>query len=273
MEKHNSVRLEALLDKSGNKVSQGFDHPASITEDQMRRILASIQTVEPPNVVSKLILKAKTEAKPAFNTEEVEFLAIPFAAAFAEATPDERVDFFLHNKRRFSLSTSSGIAFVKNGRMHFILGRYKLLNEPGKPDIDVGGNPLPKTNDQDFYIEAGPYQEIVGLKTAPGSKDTVYENRWVAISYKDLLESPIKVTAPSPAVTAPSQTVTAPSPAVTAPSPTVTAPAETTAPQPPSKTSSEILEEKLRTLKRLQQGGLITEQEYNQKKQELLRSF
>jgi hypothetical protein len=252
MEKHNSVRLETLRGKSGNTVSQGFDHPASITEDQIRRILASIQTVEPPYTLSKLMLKAKPEAEQAFTNEEIQFFARPLATAFKEATPDERVSFFLYHKRTFSRTTSSGIAFVKNGRMHFILGRYRIGKQPGQEDINVGGNPLPETNEQKFYIEAGPYQELVGEKTAPGSRDAVYENRWVAISYKDLLESPIGATEPSP---------------------TLTAPAETTSPQTRSKTSSEILEEKLRTLKRLKQEELINEEEYNQKKRELLKSF
>ena len=261
MEKHNSVRLEALLDKSGNTVSQGFDHPASITEDQMRRILASIRIVEPPYTLSKLLLKAKPEVEQAFTTEEIAFLATPLATAFEKATPDERVDFFLYHRRTFARTTSSGIAFVKNGRMNFILGRYRIGKQPGQQDINVAGKPLPETNEQKFYIEAGPYQTLVGEKTAPGSKDAVYENRWVAISYKDLLEreAPIGATAPSPTVTAPSSTVTTP--------------AETTSPPTHSKTSSEILEEKLRTLKRLKQEELITEEEYNQKKQDLLRAF
>ncbi len=253
MERYNCVRLETLRDKSGRTVSQRFDHPASITVEQMKRILASVQIEQPRTPISKLLLQDKPAAEQAFNAKEIGYLATPFATALEAATPDERVTFFLDHKRGLLRgSTSSGVAFVKDSRVNLILGRYRMGKQPGQEDINVGGNPLPQTNEQKFYIVPGSYQELVGEKTAPGTGDAVYENRWVAIRYKELLDSPIEAPEASP---------------------TVTAPAETTSRQIRSKTTSETLEEKLRTLKRLRQEELITEDEYKQKKQELLRSF
>lgn len=235
---YNVVRLEAWLDDSKQPINLNFDHPAEIGEADMARILESIRVVQPPSFLSKLILKAKAEAEPAFTPEEAKAFAKPLAAALRTAVTSERVVFFFHHQRSvYKGTTSSGIAFVKDKRLNIILGRYLMGNQPGAPDIPVGGNPFPTTSDQDFYIAPGPFQTIQEEKEAPGGREFVSLPRWLSIDYASLLNPPAQTTAPTPAA-----------PALT-------------------------LEEKLRTLNKLKEDGLITQEEYNDKRKELLKSF
>jgi len=246
---YNQVRLESWLDASKNPVPMGFDHPAEIAEADLARILESIRIVEPPGFLSKLILKSRPEPEPALTPEEAKAFAVPLAEALRTAAPDERVVFFFHHQRSaYKGTTSSGIVFVKDKRLNILFGRYLMGNQPGHPDIMVGGNPFPSANDQDFFIAAGPFQTLPDGHEAPGGREAVSPNRWLSIDYASLLHPP----APTPAAGA----VPTPAPGEASPA----APAPTP-------------EERLKTLKKLHEEGLITDEEYNDKKKEILQSF
>jgi hypothetical protein len=244
---YNVVRLEAWLDASKKPVPLGFEHPAEVGEDDMARILESIRIVQPPSALSRLILKTKAEAEPAFTPKEAKTFAKSLAAALRTAAPSERVVFFFHHQRSlYKGTTSSGIAFIKDKRLNIILGRYLMGNQPGYPDIPVGGNPFPATTDQDFYIAPGPFQTLQEETKAPGGREFVSPQRWLSIDYASLLNPP----------------------AQTAPSSLEPAKVEPTPNAPPSS-----LEEKLKTLKKLHEDGLITDEEYDEKRKELLQSL
>jgi len=245
---YNVVRLEAWLDDSKKPVDLGFEHPAGIGEAEMARILESVRIVQPPSALSRLILKSKAEAEPAFTSEEAKAFAKPLAAALRTAASNERVVFFLHHQRSvYKGTTSSGIAFVKDKRLNIILGRYLMGNQPGYPDIPIGGNPFPTTADQDFYIVPGPFQTVQDGKEAPGGREFVSPQRWLSIDYASLLNPPAPTAAPALPATEPAKT-----------EPTPVAP---------------TLEEKLKTLKKLHDDGLITDEEYDEKRRDVLKSF
>lgn len=249
---YNVVRLEAWLDASRKPINPGFDHPAEIDAAEMARILESIRIVQPPSFLSKLILKARSESEPAFTPEEAKAFAKPLAAALRAAVASERVVFFFHHQRSvYKGTTSSGIAFVKDKRLNIILGRYLMGNQPGYPDIPVGGNPLPASNDQDFYIAPETFQSLVDGSKAPGGGETVLARRWLNIDYASLLNPPAPTAEPAPVPPSMEPEKTGPTPGA----PTLT------------------LEEKLKTLNRLKEEGLITEEEFNEKKKELLKAF
>jgi hypothetical protein len=250
---YNSVSLETWLDASKQPIPLHFDHPAEINDADMKRILESIRIVEPPGMLSKLILNSKETPEPAFIPAEAAFLAKPLATALRTAKPDERVVFFLHHQRSiYKGTTSSGVVFVKDKRFNIILGRYRMGNQPGHPDIPTGGNPFTGTNDQDFYISPGPFQSLVEGDKAPGGQENVSSNRWLSIDYASLLNAPPQTAAPQPAAPTTQPTKVEPAPAA-----------------PPPST----LEDKLKTLNKLKEEGLITDEEYNEKKKELLKSF
>jgi Short C-terminal domain len=246
------IRLETWLDDFRKPVPLGFDHPADIGKAEMARILESIRIVQPAGFLSRLILNSKSDPEPAFTTPEAVQFAKPLSEAFRTAAPDERIVFFLHHQRSlYKGTTTSGVAFVKDKRLNIILGRYLMGNQPGAPDIPVGGKPLPSTNEQDFFAVPGRFQSLIDERKAPGGNEMVFPRRWLVIDYASFLSAPPESAAPPSAepLTEPGNTEPAPA-------------------APPM-----TLEEKLKTLKDLQEKGLITEEEYNQKKQELLKSF
>ena len=239
------VRLEAWLDDSRNPIPLNFDHPAEISEAEMGRVLGAIRIVQPPGFLSKLLLKSRPEAETAFTEAETEAFAKLLTAAFRTAAPNERVVFFLHHQRSvYKGTTTSGVAFVKDKRLNILLGRYLMGNQPGYPDITVGGNPLPDANDQDFFVVAGPFQTLENGKEAPGGREKVFSRRWLSIDFAALSNAP-------------------PPPAEPSSEPGRVEPAA-----PPMS-----LEEKLKTLNKLKEDGLITEEEYAEKRKELLKSF
>jgi hypothetical protein len=125
------------------------------------------------------------------------------------------------------------VLFVKDDRLQFILGNYRYIAPSMISDTSVGLDNPLNTRDS-------------GTATlVPGPFQTLHEtdrrnlkNRWLLIDFKSLLQNGEK--APS------------------------------VVPVPETETS---LEERLRTLKRLRDEGLITEEEYSQKKQDLLKEF
>ena len=246
----NSVRLESRVDDSRVTLPIGFEHPITIEEEDLFRILQSIRIVDPPSFLSKLILRAKLAPETAFIEKEARFLAKPVAEALHMATPDERVVFFLKHRRSvFKGSISSGVAFIKDKRLHFILARYRMGNQPGRPDIPVGGDPFHGRNDQSFYIVPGRFQDLIEEAKAPGGGEMVFPKRWIAIEYASLLNAPPESLDPEPSSEETGQNIADPN-------------------RPPM-----TIEEKLETLKRLKEKGLITEEEYSEKKRELLKSF
>ena len=241
----NSIRLESRVDDSQATLPLGFEHPVNMEEEDLFRILQSIRILDPPSFLSKLILKAKPTSEWAFIEKEARFFAKPLAEALRMATPDERVVFFLKHKRSaFKGTISSGIVFIKDQRLHFILARHRLGNQPGRPDISVDGNPFPGSSDQSYYVVPGRFQKLIEDTTAPGGGENLFPKRWIAIEYVALLNAPPEPLNPEPA------------------------------PGEPRQALPELsIEEKLETLKRLNEKGLITEEEYSNKKQELLKSF
>ena len=246
-DKYSVVTLETWLDSARQPVATGFDHPADISEADMARLLESVRIVEPPGFLATVILKARPTPAPAFTAKEAEAFAKPLAAALMKATPNERVVFFLHHQRTvFKGATSTGVLFVKNKRLNLVIGRYLIGNQPGKPDIPLSSEPVPLNQDQDYYIEPGPFHTLTENEKIPGGNEIMASKRWVSIDYTGLLNAP-----PEAATAAVSQ------------------PAPAAGDIPASLT----LEEKLKTLKKLKEEGLISEEEFNQKKQDLLKEF
>lgn len=246
---YNSVSLQTWLDASKEPIPLHFDQPVEITDADMKRILESIQVVVPPGFLSALILKTKAEPEQAFIPSEAGFLAKPLSTALRDAKSDERVVFFLHHQRSvYKGTTSSGVAFVKDKHLNILLGRYQMGNQPGQPDIPTAGNPFTVTKDQDFYLTAGPFQTLVEEESkAPGGQENVFPKRWLSIDYASLLNPPPQTASPP---TEPGKVEPAP-----------------VAPLPFT------LEDKLKTLNKLKEEGLITDEEYNEKKKELLKEF
>ncbi len=218
----------------------------------MARILESIQIHVAQKKLIKLFSAPRPDQETAFSDKEINRLAPHFSQALLQADPNDKIYFqFKHRKGLFRGGMTTGVLFVKEDRLHFILGNYKHIPPVKRTDIyrqvddriqdsTIGiNNPLNTKDIGVVSIVPGAFQEIRETE-----KDNL-KDRWLMIDYKTLLQA--KKSPHGPEMTSPSKT------SITLPKPT--------------------LEERLKTLKKWKEEGLISEEEYTEKKQDLLKEF
>jgi hypothetical protein len=185
-----------------------------------------------------------------FSQPEVDRLAAPLASALAQAGPDQDVTFAVTARpggvpfvpRR----ATTGRVFAAQGSLHFIVG---LLHAEFESQFLATGVLAPLTPGS--QIGRGPTDwDIV---PAPSGQVRVERADWVAI---DL--SAVRPGGPGHATGAPAF-VPGPPDAATGPST-----------DPPGQGRSRQIEERLEALKRFREKGLITNEEYEQKRRSLL---
>lgn len=274
------VRLDRVTD------GERFDHPAHIPPERMKQLLASVAVQKQTGLLSVIFAQKPFRA---FSDAELDLFSAQFAKALAEATPDERVVFYLNapeSNERFRI-TSGGV-YVRQGKLVVIIANYHypvLWSDPGGTRASVS---VSSSRDNPLYTyPGGLYRLVVGQgQERLGGKEGWFYRWFGAVDRKNgvllALNAP-----PPPAPSAkgaeeaerPEPEAAAVEPAATAPEPQ--APPVAASPPasvPPSNVpeaplSGPQLEEKFRLLKKLHDEGLITDQDYETKKNELLKAF
>jgi hypothetical protein len=239
------------------------EHPVQIDSAAIQAVLASVWIGEGES------------AEPVFTPDESEVFAVHIAAALAQARPDQDVTFRATGTRRSAAGkvlkgtrVNTGRIFQADGKLNLILGEVhgqnKKRNVYGQWDEDFyEARPSGRASSEphDWRVAATPGVEF---KTMP---DGTVRDDW-------LVFGPQQIAALSAAPAAPAVPATAaPAPAPAAPAPAATAPAPAVAPAtpPPTSLSPEAdMERRLRTLKDLHDKGLITDEVYRAKVEEIL---
>lgn len=249
------VRVEARYGDPRRDGAVRFAHPLALNPDEWTRILSRIQIQSHKD--SFLFTTAKDPPMPAFAPDEIAYLSAKLSEAFARAHPDEWVLFGLSRARTPQLTEiTTGGWFVEGPVLHLILANYRhgvtrfsireqLWQDPLHSDTALFVELVPGD-----YLTVGPGKRSLSrLLTADGLE--------LSIAYQALLEAkPILQSAPAPRGASPKEPEERP--------PSKLAPATPLDP---------TLEERLRTLKGLREQGLITEEEYREKKKQLLDRF
>lgn len=213
-----------------------YDHPARIELETLQAVLKSIVVRHEVSFLNRLLTQRKQVDGAAFAPEEVVLLAERLKTALAKATPEERAAFFLTSKKN-SLNTfiTSGVAFVKGREIHLIFGndRTSISNDP-RPQIPRE-NPL-------YSFEPGSFEILPQAHQRKLPQDGRRRVEAIAVDYA----------------------------ALAAPAPEPTASQEA---KPPFSSEDAKLESRLRLLKKLREEGLITEEEYKEKKAALLKTL
>jgi hypothetical protein len=246
-DQNNMVRLEVRPPTSPFTPEDDFQHPLTLTEEELTVLLRSIRVEESRGFFS-FFKKTPPASLPAFSREEAQRMAGPLAAALGRAKPNERVTFlFTLPRGRFLSDVTSGVLFAKGERLHLILGRYRGASRPHEKDITLTSPALPSPPYHGFRLSAGPHQALVAANESPIWKEPTGTQHWVMIDYRAILAQPATQEA----------------------FPTIQEPKDTTE----SKEGADDLKEKLRLLRELRDENLITEEEYEKKRQELLKGF
>ena len=130
-----------------SKAGNGHSHPAKVSPDELRHILAGVR-IQPRSSFAPSFLTGEASLVAAFSKEEQTLLARHLSQALAEAKPEELIAFY----RRVSTSTvglaiTSGGLFVHGQHLYMILANDRTLPSEGMSqsivsEIDPVENPL-----------------------------------------------------------------------------------------------------------------------------------
>ncbi|HEY7674017.1 MAG TPA: hypothetical protein VH867_02220 [Burkholderiales bacterium] len=206
-------------------------HPFSISADELRRSLASLEVEGGVSI----------GVKPLFNEEELKEIAPHLVAALAKAGPREDVSFAVTGKHGIfgaysPKSVTSGRVFARDGQLNVIFGLVHELYEGG----ELGGGLTPSFPPGSRAPRADRIWKIVptSARLADGRAD------WVILA------------------------------AAKPPAAVEKAGAAPAAPAPPAAGSRyQEIEDRLGALNRLKEKGLITEEEYRERRRAILQGL
>ena len=215
------------------------DHPYSVSEDDLKTVL------------SKLQIKVLGVDEPLFNEEELDDVAPSISQGLLGARADQDITFASvgkHGKSRFNTATSGRI-FVKNGQLNIIFNEVRGEFEPEFRALGVVRPFLPGSRNKSSQVAISTGADI--SHPADGRRD------WVIVA-----ANAIPNTTPVPR--APQKAAPAVAPNV---APVPAAPIASPAPD------YQDIEKRLSVIKDLKQKGLITQEEYDQKRKEILKNL
>ena len=232
-----------------------FTHPFNLSPDEWMRLLSCIRVQSHKD--SFLFTTAKDPPTEAFTPDEIAYLSAKLSEAFARAHPDEWVLFGLSQARTPQLAEiTTGGWFVEGPALHLILANYRHAVTKASVHEQLWEDPL--HSDAALYVEFVPGDYLtLGHGTHRLSGFLLARGSELSIAYKPLLEAkPVLPPATQPIGTSPRETGERPPLKLD-----------------PAISPSQTIEERLRTLKRLWEQGLITEEEYREKKKQLLEKL
>ena len=217
--------------------------PATIAPETLRQLLAPVRLVVGKNNVAL------------FHPEELSDLIEPLAEALSVAGPgDDLLLLSTHRRGEGILRTPTGLTarlFVQGDALNLI------VNDARRDFVNAYiGSRIPPT----FAFGSRTTASSVALQD-PGA--TLKRADWLAIPLQRAAAAP--VVAPAPVVLP--LAVPAAQPAA------VAAPAPAPAARPAAPAPADEIEQRLLTLKRLRERNLISEEEYQQKRREILQAL
>lgn len=250
-----AVVLTWETDANGRVVPKGFTHPATIEPAKLAAILADLTYSE------HSFFKWRERGR-VFDEDEVKKLAKSLAKALATCNADQWVGFDVTSYKRDlvfkSRKLTSGWAWVKDDRLHLVLGNF--LFEISNEDQPYSGDPRARYSLGTFRLDPGPHN------TAP---PVVADDPWLKKEHTNWTVVTLANWAPKPRPEDEDETAEPETPPATPPSPVpAVAPAEQPPPLAPVEERS--VEERLLELKALLDKGLITPEEYEKKRAEIL---
>jgi hypothetical protein len=136
--------IELRMDRGAG---EGHSHPAMISSDVMKRVLAGIR-VQPNRDPIISLATGEPEVTPAFTALEVQTLAPYLTEALATASPQELVTFYRRvSDPSIGLGVTSGGLFLQDKNLYFILANFRnrpsdVLSQAVLYEVDPVDDPL-----------------------------------------------------------------------------------------------------------------------------------
>lgn len=236
---HQGEELLIELDKKEVSAHPPFEppyhHPATLSSSELEKILKSIKVQPAKGMLMSLFSDKGREVEALFKPEILSLVALKFSEALSKAGPEEHINFYQTLPLSpTKVSVTTGFLLVKEGKLHFRVNYYKVPLRKGRHPASTGLGLKPtEKNKYGFDLLEGNQMKHRSFKNVIGLEGA--DAQWLVIDYTDFPEPVIESTT--------------------------------------TKESAMNLEDRLRTLKHLYKEGLITEEEYSEKKKSLLRNF
>jgi hypothetical protein len=218
-----------------------FSHPFTLSPEEWKIILSSLRVQRQGEPVVLFSLP-KGLISDALTQDEVDYLSRTLSHAFAQAQPTEWVVFGLSRPGAPDVSeVTSGGWFMEGSDLHLLLANYRYaVTAPNIREL-VWENPL--SSQVNLYeLVPGDHQTVIQHKEVGVLSAPVNE---ISIAYQPLLLAEPLSKAALPDGSSASRL-------------------------PQAQTNQPSMEERLKVLKRLHDQGLITEEEYRNKRSQLL---
>ena len=230
------------------------DQPAALRPAQVRVALASVREKN-----------AQTFGvdDPVLDARELDEIAPPLTAALAAATPAQDVTFFVMGSHGLfgehsAQTATTGRAFVRGGKLNVILGLVRSSYDA----IDISG-----TAQQVATGHRKARVEYEWTLTAPGAQLVDRRGDWLAFDVASLSAAAAAAATPAPAALPAAADRPRIAPAAAAPA----------APVPASPATDESryqdMASRLRLLDRLRADGLVSEDEYRERRRAILQAL
>ena len=193
-----AVALQVMPDAYGGR---GYDHPVSITKEEMIRIMQGI-LAEKRGLYSASSARI-SQSHPAFSKTEIQFFAPLVVKGLSQATPEEMVTFFEtveietdDLEKNYQLTTSGGF-YVAGGNFYVVLSNFSVkaplwrdLLDSQSEEGSIRTRPLEQLEPQPGRLIFEP-QEFMVASPDGEIGSTLKGKPWqVAIRLKEFLETP-----------------------------------------------------------------------------------
>lgn len=239
------VRFQQVAEENRFASSRQLAHPFVLSAEEWTSLLKGLQVQR--QAEGLLFRDPPGPVLPAFTPDEIEYLSRTLSQAFAQAQPNELIVFGLGRLNTYNMTEiTTGGWFLEGDSLHLILANYrKAATMPSTRQL-LWERPLRPDAGPHYDLVAGRHQTVMrdaggwsGLFSTDPSE--------LALTYQAMLvEEPVGALSPQESPRRLSPEIAHPAPS---------------------------LEDRLRVLKRLHDQGLITEDDYRAKKQQLLDQF
>lgn len=217
-----------------------YTHPANIPPATLLQAFRYIQVI-PASLLSRLTGGSSIH-EPAFTEEQTAWLAEKISSALAQATALETATFFWSSPRENGIwEITSGGAYIHHEALHLHLANYRHAVSGKTLDPQLKYHPLTPWDEPIHRLEATP-----PLRDHSSEFSTILR---LASSWH--FQLPLAKTKPN----------------------TTTHTSKSNEEQTNADNSSESIRQRLQLLQELQQNGLITEEEYQRKRKEILNGL
>ncbi|MEO5631433.1 MAG: SHOCT domain-containing protein [Nitrospiraceae bacterium] len=215
----------------------------ALTAADLAEVLRSVRIEPEISFLSYWILRKEPQPEPAFPNDDAQPLAPHLRVALAKARPNEIAVFFLRRTREdgIPLVTTGGL-LIQGDQLVLLLANAQRPTTTQRKLETARDAPLHPLGEMDFHFMPRPYQTTLAKKDLPKSIATISAAA-LSVDYRAWLAGLLQ--------------------------PDRGASPTQTEPEIPAAT----IEEKLHRLKTWHEQGLITDDEYLNKRQELLKHF